>query len=171
MRKNVMVNRAELGYKDFGVSDTSSIAICILWHQLIPHKTRVLLPCLVRHIRVCTSDITTLPVVRCNITVRDAGYFENSALSSSLWKQALHSYRYIHKFQERKITAVKVIQNFVLPVLCKWDFRSSGILGSVTDDSRNAWSLMTDPIVCPGTFVTNYPPKLSNTPEERTFQL
>jgi len=92
MSKSVKVNTAELGYNDFGLYDTSSIAICILWHQLIPHKTRVLLPCLVRHTKVSTSDITKLPVVRCCIIVQDVDYFENSALSSSLRKQALHSF-------------------------------------------------------------------------------
>jgi len=91
--ESIRVNTPERGYNDFGLCDTASIAKCILWHQLIPHKTRVLLPCLLRPIRVSASDITTLPVVRCNIIIQDVGYFENSALSSSLRKQAVHSFQ------------------------------------------------------------------------------
>ena len=39
----------ELRYKDLGLWDTSAITLHILWYQLIPHKARVFLPCLVRH--------------------------------------------------------------------------------------------------------------------------
>ena len=54
-RKNVFMEHiirgksVQLGYNDFGLFDTSVITLCILWYQLIRHKARVFLPCLVRH--------------------------------------------------------------------------------------------------------------------------
>ena len=55
-RKNVFMEHiisekyaVQLGYNDFGLFDTSVITLCSLWYQLIPHKARVFLPCLVRH--------------------------------------------------------------------------------------------------------------------------
>jgi len=41
---------AELGYNDLGLCDTSDITLYIHCHQLLPHKARVFLPCLVRQI-------------------------------------------------------------------------------------------------------------------------
>ena len=39
----------ELGYKDLGFFDTSSITLITQWYQLISHKACVFLTCLVRH--------------------------------------------------------------------------------------------------------------------------
>ena len=39
----------EMGYNDLGLCNTSAIALNITRYQLIPHKARVFLPCLVRH--------------------------------------------------------------------------------------------------------------------------
>jgi len=38
----------ELGYNVFGLCSTLAIVLYILWYQLIPHKSHVFLPCLVR---------------------------------------------------------------------------------------------------------------------------
>jgi hypothetical protein len=40
----------KLGYNDLGLCDTSFITLYIQWYQLIPHKTRIFLPRLVRHV-------------------------------------------------------------------------------------------------------------------------
>jgi hypothetical protein len=39
----------ELGYEDLGLCDTSAITLYIQLYQLIPHKERVIIPCLERH--------------------------------------------------------------------------------------------------------------------------
>jgi len=45
----IFVHTVELRYKDLGLCDTSVITLYVLWYQFISHKTRVFLPCLVRH--------------------------------------------------------------------------------------------------------------------------
>jgi hypothetical protein len=51
----------------------------------------------------------TLPVIVFNIIFQEAGYFENSTISSSLGWQALCFSRKLHKFQAWKMTIVTVI--------------------------------------------------------------
>jgi hypothetical protein len=46
--ENHLSHTVEICYNDIGLCDTSSIASNIPWYQLIPHKARVFLPCLIR---------------------------------------------------------------------------------------------------------------------------
>jgi len=108
----------ELRYKDVGLCDTSAITLHSLWYQLIPHKERVFLPCLVRH----TQGHLHRVYYHCQ------SQFQNDfSRGRLLWvlnpllrlvEQTFYCLRYLYKFQIWKLTTQTITNDFRLPLRC-----------------------------------------------------
>ena len=72
------VYTVELSYNNLGLSDTSAIALYILWYQQIPHKACFSSLLSTTYIRASSSNITTLPIISSNIIFQEVGILERA---------------------------------------------------------------------------------------------